>query len=98
MNRPRCATDGPRKPLSEAQQRIANGIRRNLSYEEIAAELSKQLGRPYSHHTVRQHVRQMAFLFDHPEDMAPRMMIYVWMKHEEWTAEQKERQKLDRSA
>ena len=74
----RPQSDGPRKPLTAQQRRIADGIHRELSYEEIGKELN------ISPHTVRQHVRAMALLFDEPACLPPRMRILMWVRHHHW--------------
>jgi DNA-binding CsgD family transcriptional regulator len=81
------APPGPIRALTERQLQVADGIRRGLTYAEIAGELSRVTGKPVSLETVRTHVRHMAMLFDEPRELAPRWRIYMWVKHQEWAAE-----------
>lgn len=73
---------GPHTPLTTTEQRVADGIFRNLSYTEIGRELAalaRKGAEPVTPRTVRQHVSNIALKLDGLEQMAPRVRIYMWM-------------------
>jgi DNA-binding NarL/FixJ family response regulator len=70
-------------PLTTRQLEITEGIRRNLSYREIGAELR------ISEHTVRAHVRTIALLLPNPDDLEPRVVIQLWARHRHWIAQRR---------
>jgi DNA-binding NarL/FixJ family response regulator len=67
---------GPIRPFNDRQNRIAEGIRRGLSYRQIGAELG------ISEHTVADCVEKMAMLFDVYNELnvslPPRHIILVY--------------------
>ena len=80
---------GPHTPLTTTEQRVADGIFRNLSYAEIGHELAAlggKRGQPVTSRTVRQHVSNIALKLDGLERLAPRMRIYIWQLHRQYVA------------
>lgn len=77
-------TAGPVFDFTERENQVGDGIRRGLSYAEIAGELTRilKLTRPMSVHTVRSHVRNMASKLDDPPELPPRWRIFLHFKVE----------------
>jgi hypothetical protein len=78
---------GPLRPFTKRQDEIAEGIRRGLSYKQIAAQLvNEETGRiGISPHTVAAQVKMMALLFDAfaadgelGQHLPPRTVILVY--------------------
>lgn len=68
----------PIRPLTGRQRAVVDGIRRELSYQEIAEELD------ISVHTVRFHVREVANMLEEPVELPPRWRIFMYAKQLEW--------------
>lgn len=73
---------GPRKPWGVIQQRILDGIARELSYREIGIELGALSGRKkaISWLTVRNHIVRMSDDLTGLEALRPRERLYVFWK------------------
>lgn len=83
--------DRAARPLSHRQAQIADGIRRGLTYAEIAGELARKNERYISPFTVRTHVVTMAgklrslVLFqpdEHPDQFKARKVIEKWLEQQ----------------
>lgn len=73
---------GPLRPFGVIQQRIIDGIARELTYREIGRELAALSGRkkPVSPLTVRAHVVSMARSISGLEALSQRDRLYVWWR------------------
>lgn len=67
------------RPLTPTQEIIADGIRRGLSYGQIAREIGR------SSATVRAHVRMMGERLEGLEDFGARQRIFIWAMHQDWS-------------
>lgn len=82
--------------LTARQEQIADGIRRGLSYAEIAGELTRLNQKKISPLTIRTHVQTMAARLrplvivedDEDEDnFAPREIVSLWVRQRKWAAD-----------
>lgn len=75
---------GPRKPWGVIQQRIIDGISRQLTYRQIGVELAalSRRKKPVSWLTVRAHVVTMCRDLDGLEELRPRERLIVWRKEQ----------------
>ncbi len=74
----------PHRAFTARENRIADGIRRGLSYREIGGELAAANGRatPIAPETIRKEVITMAELFDRfhefRDELTPRQVVLVY--------------------
>lgn len=78
-----------RKPWTDAEQRVAVGIRANRSYDQIAVDLACKP------RTIRAHVESMAAkiegLAELGDDLPPRHKVRAFLGIIEWEATKRER-------
>lgn len=73
--------NGPIRPLTEAQQRVANLIAKGYDAHRVASELHVETC------TVRAHVVAIANLIPNPDDIAPYRLVMLWAAHHRWLTE-----------
>lgn len=71
---------GPIRPLSPAQQRVADLVARGFDVPDIAKALKLETS------TVRSHVQTIAYLLPNPDRIGPYRLVMLWAAHELWLA------------
>jgi DNA-binding NarL/FixJ family response regulator len=68
----------PIRTFTVQQERVIAGIRRGLTYAEIAAEMA------IVRDTVDGHVRSIMNILPNPDDLEPRMCIFLYAHYRVW--------------
>lgn len=71
----------PTRGLTNRQRAVIDGVRRGLSYDEIARELGVSVS------TVKGHVAAILCLLPNPDRLDPYLCIFLWARHQQWLAQ-----------
>lgn len=71
-------TDGPIRPLTDAEQRVAKLIGRGFDIPEVARRLESAPS------TVRSHVNTIALKIPNPDGLGPYRLVMLWASHQQW--------------
>lgn len=76
--------NGPIRPLTDAQQRVADLIGKGYDAQRVGAHLHIETT------TVRSHVAAIANLIPNPDDIAPYRLVMLWAAHRQWLSAHQE--------